>query len=591
MWRYFQEKYLRSELLLKYKLINFMALGSIIACTLSGILSFFYIIDFRALLGVMITDLFLIIIFYYVNHFEKYELGAIIICAGVMFLLMPYMYFTGGGIDSGIPHWYVLGILLTFLFFEGKTFYIFLGLEILELIGVIMFSYFFPQWVVPFTDKSDSYFDIGQSALIVALVIGVIFKFQINLYIKAQKEAVEARKEAEEASAAKSNFLANISHEIRTPMNAICGMADLLVDGNFTAEEKEYIYTIKSSSQNLIRIINDILDFSKIESGKIGINQESYHFNILISEVISFIQFRIGNQSIVINTEIDANIPSIFIGDQGRIRQILINILNNAVKFTERGSITLAVHFKLIDTNKGMLYFKITDTGIGILEKDLQKLFTAFGQVDTKRNRNVEGTGLGLVICKGLLEQMGGSIAIKSEYGKGTVITFELPQSIESITPHYNNQRTSSNDNGYKKFIIDFIAPTAKVAVVDDNNVNLKVANELMKKFGFNSISFHNGYEILEELHKGTQFDIIFIDHMMPGMDGIETTQKIRLMDNPYLKEVPIIALTANAIKGVEKDFLEAGMNDFLFKPIEMKLLSEILKKWLINIKILEPQD
>lgn len=591
MWTHFQEKYLRNELPLKHKLINIMTIGGIIACTLSGIVSLFYIVDVRSLVGVTLTDIFMIIIFYYVNHYEKYELGAILVCAVVMLILMPYMYFTGGGIDSGIPHWYVLGILLTFLFFEGKVFYIFLVLEILVLILSIMFSYLFPRWVISFPYRSDSYYDIGQSALIVAIMIGVVFKFQINLYVKAQKEADDARKEAEEASAAKSNFLANISHEIRTPMNAICGMADLLAGGDFSKEEVEYINSIKSSSENLISIINDILDFSKIESGKMNIITENYDFNSLISDVINIINFRMGNKDIAMDLQIDPNIPAAFLGDQGRIRQILINILNNAVKFTEKGSITLSIHFKVTAKEKGILYFKIADTGIGIGDEDLQKLFTAFSQVDTKRNRNVEGTGLGLVICKGLLEQMEGNISIESEYGQGTIISFEIPQIIENIAPCNFNQRKSSEEKKYKRFVIDFVAPMAKVAVVDDNKVNLIVASGLMKKFGFEPRLFQNGYDILTELQKGTQFDIIFIDHMMPGLDGIETTQQIRLSENDYLKEIPIIALTANAIKGVEKDFLEAGMNDFLFKPIEMKLLSKILKKWLPNIKIQKPQD
>ena len=417
---------------------------------------------------------------------------------------------------------------------------------------------------------------------------GVTIFFVVSSVKRYQLEMEEKNEIAREALEAKSNFLANMSHEIRTPMNAIYGMAELLEERDFSRKEKEYIATIKRSSENLLSIINEILDFSKVDSGKMRIASEPYQFNGMIQDVITIIEFRMKDKLIQLECNISGDIPRELIGDEVRIKQILINILNNAVKFTNQGTITLTIKWRggndTVDQGEGLgvLCISVKDTGIGISEDDLAKLFTAFGQINTKKNRNVEGTGLGLAICKELTDAMGGVIRVDSVLKQGSTFYVELPQKVADAAPC---NFTRDEDTIYmptKDFKIDFIAPMARVLIVDDNKVNRQVAWEMMKLFGFEAALAESGEEAIDRVKKHlVTYDLIFMDHMMPFMDGVEATQMIRQLPGEYAQKVPIIALTANAINGVEQQFIDAGMNDYIAKPVKIVELQKILQKWL----------
>ncbi|MBR3636761.1 MAG: response regulator [Lachnospiraceae bacterium] len=410
----------------------------------------------------------------------------------------------------------------------------------------------------------------------------VSFVFLVNGVLDYKARMEEKNEEANNALEAKANFLANMSHEIRTPMNAIYGMAELLDQKDFAEEEKGYIDTIRKSSENLLAIINEILDFSKIDSGKMEITKEEYHFNSLIHDVLSIIEFRMKNRSVKLIYDIAPDIPRVLIGDELRIRQILINLLNNAVNFTHRGHIALRIFWEPDLDGNGYMHVSVEDTGIGISQADMNKLFTAFGQIDTKKNRNVEGTGLGLVITKRLLNLMGGDITVRSKVNEGSTFSFVLHQIVKDPRPsnyNSNHEKVTVENAGYK---ITFKAPTARVMIVDDNKVNLTVASELMKRFGFEAVMVESGMEAYNRIEEHlVEYDLVFMDHMMPVMDGVEATRKIRALPTQYAKKLPIVALTANAIKGVERQFKEAGMNDYLAKPIHMNQLGEILKRWI----------
>ena len=495
----------------------------------------------------------------------------------------------------------VFGILSFIIHIQGILPFMFLAIGVtlaLFLLPRILTEYFATTLVLLVVVAVIKGMDIDVTTdmrLYITYVMMYAFAFVALLFIiigveRYKKEMEEKNEIAREALDAKSNFLANMSHEIRTPMNAIYGMAELLEKRDFGREEKEYIATIKSSSENLLSIINEILDFSKIDSGKMVIHEEPYDVCNLLQDVISIIRFRLREKNVVLDVRVDPRIPRILIGDEVRIRQILLNLLNNAVKFTNRGKITLDMTWAPQDLDKGVLRIRVIDTGIGIAPENINKLFIAFGQLDTKKNRNVEGTGLGLAICKDLVDLMHGTISVSSVIKEGSTFFVNIQQKISDPQPcNY----VPGNDDIYlpsEQFVIPFIAPKAKVLIVDDNKVNRQVARELMKLFGFDAYLAESGQEAIDKIEKNlVSYDIVFMDHMMPFMDGVEATRQIRALPGEYPKRVPIVALTANAIQGVEKQFLDAGMSDYLPKPIRIEHLALVLKRWIPKSKQFAP--
>jgi len=385
---------------------------------------------------------------------------------------------------------------------------------------------------------------------------------------------IEMSRKADMANSAKSDFLANMSHEIRTPMNAITGFAELCL------QERNYAYAadIKTAAKNLISIINDILDISKIEAGKLELVPAVYDTEAMLDDVIGMIQVQLDKkENIRFKTDIDRRLPKKMYGDEVRLKQILINLLGNAVKFTKEGSISLSV--KEINRSSGniSLMFRIADTGIGIKQEDMPKLFENFQQVDTRKNRRIEGSGLGLSISRTLAEKMNGSITVDSVYGKGSVFTAVVVQKVEDPSPIAKaaSKIDSTEENGLAVY-----APDAHVLVVDDNKVNLNVTARLLSSYGIKAELADSG-EAAVKMINSAYYDLVFMDHMMPDMDGVDTTKLIRAQGDAYSIGLPIVALTANAVSGAREMFLESGFNDFISKPIQLPTLEKILEKWL----------
>ncbi|MCR5176785.1 MAG: response regulator [Anaerovibrio sp.] len=397
-------------------------------------------------------------------------------------------------------------------------------------------------------------------------------------------DIIRAKERAESADRAKSSFLANMSHEIRTPMNAINGMSDFIIRDTTDSFARENAMLIKSASASLLAIINDILDFSKIEAGKMDIINSPYQMSSIINDVVTMIGIRLQDKDVDLILDIDENIPYSLIGDEIRIKQVLVNLLTNAVKFTHNGYIKVKMWFeKLPEEGYIKIFSCIEDTGCGIKPTDLVKLFSSFEQVDTKRNRSVEGTGLGLAISKRLCKSMGGDITVDSIYGKGSIFTWTVVNKVDDWRP-MGNVNKDVNLMQRKLFQYTFATENASVLIVDDNRVNLKVAEGMMQPYKLKVTCVESGAEALNLL-TSESFDIIFMDHMMPVMDGVECMYKIR--EIPEYQFSVVIALTANAISGMKEQYLEYGFQGFLAKPIDVKELDDCLRTFLPPEKII----
>ena len=396
------------------------------------------------------------------------------------------------------------------------------------------------------------------------------------------QELMEQKELAEAANASKSAFLSIVSHEIRTPMNAVVGMTDLLLRDELTEKQRKYMLNIKNSGTALVMIINDILDQSKLEAGKMEIVEDVYELRPMVEDVQMIIEDRIGSKPIHLMIHIDERIPAMLVGDALRLRQIFINLMNNAVKFTESGYIQFSATLVSADEEKMAIRFGIKDSGQGIRREDLDKLGKAFSQVDTKRNHSKEGTGLGLSISRDFISLMGGQLQVESTYGKGSEFYFTINQG--KADAHDENCRCDKCT--WKQQ--EFTAKSARVLIVDDTNLNLMIASELLQPIGMTIDTASSGEKAIELIQENC-YQLVFMDYMMPGMDGVEATDRIRKLASKetnalkaeYYESLPIIALSGDISERTQEMFQMAGINDFLEKPVEADRLKSMLLKWL----------
>ncbi len=420
--------------------------------------------------------------------------------------------------------------------------------------------------------------------LILMFVIGMVYLLSAEEKVRESDELREAKNVAEQANRAKSDFLANMSHEIRTPINAIMGMNEMVLRESKDEEIRKYAVNIQSASKTLLSLINDILDFSKIEAGKMEIIPAPYDVAVFLNDVVNMTGIKAKQKQLDFQVEIDKELPSVLCGDEVRNRQIIVNILNNAVKYTKRGAVKFLVE-GIREENVFTLKMQVSDSGIGIKEEDLNKLFGGFQRLDLEQNRNIEGTGLGLAITHSLVEQMNGRMEVSSEYGKGSVFTIYLTQEIKDDRPLGDfKQRFEAMAKQEGEYRESFTAPDAKVLVVDDNEMNLLVVKGLLKNTSIQVTTCMSGTECLEIVTR-EYFDVILLDHMMPGMDGIETLVRLKQSENKC-KSTPVIALTANAIMGAKEEYIKAGFANYLSKPIEGTALEKMLLQYIPKDKV-----
>ena len=528
------------------------------------------------------------ILFFWGNKTLKYHTAGMIVAIVFCDIMIPIIFFLSGGIRSGMLLYIIVGAVIIFLLMADNTRDVVVMISIYIVISCIsiIVSYFYPELVTPIKQEYMVYIDVIVGFIVTTLLIVSTLWYNFHLYKIEQKKASEALK-------AKDEFLANMSHEVRTPLNAIIGISEIQLKNKDSLPEdtSDDISKIHASGILLLQIINDILDISKIGSGTFKLACSEYNIASLINDTIQMNKVRIGNKNIIFDVKVDKNIPSVLIGDELRIRQVVNNFLSNAFKYTMEGSVNFEIKCtKNLENSKlTNLKFKVSDSGIGIKEEDIPALFDKYSKFDDVKNKKIEGTGLGLAITKELVNMMDGDVVVSSVYGEGSVFEFGFPQKVADSSPigddvakSLSSFKFKDHHSRSKKRVHNSFAGK-RALLVDDIDVNLYIAREVLLPYELEIDCVESGEEAIAAIrNENVKYDIIFMDHMMPGIDGLEATRIIREeIGTEYAKNTPIVALTANAVVGKKNMFLEQGFQDFLSKPMDLDALDTVVNRWL----------
>ncbi len=547
-------------------------------------------IIFRESLGEIVTLIGIVIlvpIITFVSLYKerlKFAIGLIV--TTLVFIILPALFFFGGGLEGGGVIWFVFAFLYVGLVLSGKWRAITLMMITVLAAGCYAAAYYHPEWIWP--HSREMYFiDSFISLILVGLVCFYMTWSQNEIFKGENKRAKKAAELAEELTRSQNRFFSSMSHEIRTPINSILGLNELILrDPTISNEIVRDATGIQGSGKMLLALINDILDFSKIEAGSMDIVPVDYNVGNMLSEVVNMIWIKAHDKGIGFEVSIDPKVPSVLFGDEVRIKQIMINILNNAVKYTKEGSVELHMESENVDEKTTILTISISDTGMGIKKEALPYLFDAFKRVDEEKNRHIEGTGLGLSIVKQLTELMGGTVTVNSVYGEGSTFTVTLKQGISDASEigelNIHNQQSVRRTH----YESSFKAPEAKILIVDDNEMNLEVEKKLLKNTQMAVDTAISGRQALEMTVK-THYDTILMDHLMPEIDGIECLEQIRTQTGGLNRTTPIIVLTANAGSANRELYQRSGFDGYLVKPVSGVALEDILMKHISGDKLI----
>ena len=565
------------EVELNNRLFNIIMSGCLLAAMLSNIATALSNGSIWNFVFVVIIGGVIAVLIWIANRYGKTQLCALLAGIVIELFMLPMLYFTGGGIRSGMSSWFLLGLVYCFLLYSGRRFVAMLVLSMVSFSLCHTVAYYHPEYIIPLQTESKIMMDMHLSMLVSAICIGTIIKFQRAIFEEEKRKSDERQVMLEEANKTKDRFLANMSHEIRTPINTIIGLNEMNLREQISQEVEENSVNIQRASGMLLSTINDILDMSKIGAGKMDIISRKYDFGSMLSDLINISWLRAHEKKLEFNLDISPEIPAMLYGDDIRIRQIITNILTNAIKYTQKGSVTLTADCEPLDNNKIRLKISVKDTGIGIRAEDIPHLFDSFQRLDERKNSGIEGTGLGLAISHQLVEMMGGEILVDSSYQRGSVFTVVIEQGIEDKTPiGAVGNVLKANAGNHRKYHQTFEAPEARVLVVDDNEMNRIVAVKLLRGTKVQVETAVSGEECLEKT-RNYYYHAIFMDHLMPQMDGLETLSRIRKQENGMCRETPVIALTANVISGADKYYRQKGFDGYLMKPINGALFEDML--------------
>ncbi|MCR5402298.1 MAG: DegV family EDD domain-containing protein [Butyrivibrio sp.] len=518
---------------------------------------------------------------------NRVNLAVRLIVLGFVFVTLPTVFFTSGGIRGGAVMWIIFAYLYSGLVLTGKWRPIMLMILTAESVILYSIDYYHPELI---TDHNNELFHIDSllSMVQVGIVCCLMVWFVERLFRDENKRAREEARKYEELNMSQNRFFSSMSHEIRTPINSILGLNEIILRQEDASEEiRKDAGNIQGAGRMLLALVNDILDVSKIEAGKMDIIPVNYEVESMFSEIVNMIWLRAEQKGLELKVQIDPSIPRELFGDEVRIKQILVNLLNNAVKYTKEGTVTLQVEKDDIKDDSILLTMIVSDTGMGIRQEAIPYLFDAFQRADEEKNRKIEGTGLGLSIVKQLLDLMGGSISVSSVYGQGSAFTVSLWQKVSnpqavgdiSITGYSSTNRTGRHE-------ASFVAADARILIVDDNEMNLEVEKKLLDGTGITVDTVTSGEAALM-MTMGKRYDIILMDHLMQQMDGIECLQRIRKQTGGLNNHAPIIVLTANAGSENRELYRVSGFDGYLLKPVSGQQLEEMIAAHLPESKII----
>ncbi|MCI5519308.1 MAG: response regulator [Treponema sp.] len=569
----FFKKFFQESFDIQHRLLNIILLSGMLGIVLSCISSIFLGFDPFSYLLIGICLVFFVFTLWVANGLKKPQLAVIILSIITNNIILPLLYLYSGGMKSGIPIWCLMGLIFSVMLLKGKKAYIILSINLLGFLTAVFISYKFPQFLITIDSIKFIYIDMVIAVVMVASIFTLIFKYQAYVYEKQKKEILNAYKEAQKATNAKSEFLSKISHDIRTPVNAVVGYTEIAKRNiNDTEKLKDAFNKISIASNHLLNLIDEVLDMSKIESGKAyKIEEEVCHLSDLVDEVTRLMQKEISDKNLKVHTNFSLMDDGVVSCDRLHLSQILLNLLCNAIKYSypEKNIFIDVVQFTSDDESNSIYEFHVKDEGCGINQDYLDKIFIPFEREKTALNNAVAGTGLGLAITKSLVEMLHGTIEVSSELGKGAEFVVTLPLAVPDLTELEEDEDTMVYDFHGKRILI-----------VDDDDMSREITCDALKEVGAEVEEARDGSFAIEKINISTPgfYDLVIMDVHMPVIDGCEATKIIRGLKTKELAEIPIIAMTANAFPEDKKRAFNSGVNAYLIKPVRINDLVKVLK-------------